>query len=199
MCSLAKKGVPPKDKRARHGNRPHKFTDEVRDSIIQHVSSFRARKSHYSSGQKQYVYLHEDLNVEKMQRLYKDAHPTNKVSLSSYKKVFYYNFNTSLGYPRCDTCSTCDEYIVKCKEIQQHLYEIFYCDNYNGKFQSCTVRKRIPKNCTQQHTELQPLYNGALAINTKKYNDIQSLVRFCSRKSADYFANLCHVNHDGTD
>ena len=121
MCSLAKKGVPPKDKRARHGNRPHKFTDEVRDSIIQHVSSFRARKSHYSSGQKQYVYLHEDLNVEKMQRLYKDAHPTNKVSLSSYKKVFYNNFNTSLGYPRCDTCSTCNEYIVKCKEIQQEL------------------------------------------------------------------------------
>ena len=82
---------------------------------------------------------------------------------------------------------------------ENHLDEIFYCDNYNGKFQSCPVRKGIPKNCTQQHNKLQPLYNGALAINSKKYNDIQSLVRFCSCKSADYFTNLCHVNQDVTD
>ena len=81
---------------------------------------------------------------------------------------------------------------------ENHLNEI-YCDNYDGKFQSCTVRKRIPKNRNQQHNELQPLYNGELAINCKKYNGIQSLVLFCSGKSADYFANLCHVNHDGTD
>ena len=82
---------------------------------------------------------------------------------------------------------------------ENHLDEIFYCNNYNGKFQSCPVRKGIPNNCTQQHNELQPLYNGALAINSKKYNDIQSLVRFCSCKSADYFTNLGHVNQDVTD
>ena len=83
------------------------------------MSLFHARKSHCSSGRKQRVYLHEDLNVKNLHRLYKDAHPFNKVPLTSYKKAFYNNFNISFGYPRCDTCSTCDEYIVKYKEIQQ--------------------------------------------------------------------------------
>ena len=64
--------------------------------------------------------MHEDLNVEKKHRLYKDAHPNN-VSLSSYKKVFNNNFNISFNYPRSETRSTCDEYIVKCKEMQQEF------------------------------------------------------------------------------
>ena len=63
--SLAQNGVPTQDKRGRHGHRPHKFTHEVHDSIIQHISSLHARKSYYSSGQKQKlrVYLHEGLNT----------------------------------------------------------------------------------------------------------------------------------------
>ena len=82
-------------------------------------------------------------------------------------------FKWHCKYLKPDYKNVCPFPTTPVKELfvtENHLNEIFYRDNYNGKFQSCTVRKRIPKNRTQQHNELQPLYNGVLAINSKKYN-----------------------------
>jgi len=71
--------------------------------------------------------------------------------------------------------------------------------NYNGTFEPCTIKKKITKNRTRRNSQLQALYSGPLPLNIKKYNDIQSLVRFCSRKAAEYFSNLSHVNQNETD
>lgn len=37
----------------------------------------------------------------------------NQPSYESYRHIFNTQFNISFGYPRMDTCSTCDTYLVK--------------------------------------------------------------------------------------
>lgn len=119
--SLVRYGVAPKDKRGKHNNRPNKLNDVDRSSVFDHISSFRSRKSHYSRGQHKKVYLSEDLNVKKMFMLYKDKYPNSKASYNLYLKTFNNSFNIAFGYPRCDTCSTCDAFIVKLKDIEAQL------------------------------------------------------------------------------
>ncbi|KAF6017297.1 hypothetical protein EB796_024364 [Bugula neritina] len=48
-----------------------------------------------------------------MRTLFQDAHLPYDVSHETYHNLLYGNFNISFGYPRKDTCSTCDELVLK--------------------------------------------------------------------------------------
>ena len=78
------------------------------ERIIDHIRSFRGRQSHYALSDTRKLYLAEDLNVQKMFELYCERYPDDKVSRESYRKIFTEKFNIGFGYPRKDTCSTCD-------------------------------------------------------------------------------------------
>ena len=41
-------GFVTKDGREKHSTRPHRLTEEVKEEVRQHISSFPAQKSHYS-------------------------------------------------------------------------------------------------------------------------------------------------------
>ncbi|KAK3799491.1 hypothetical protein RRG08_035157 [Elysia crispata] len=65
-------GLPPVDGRGKHASRPHKMSNELRQRIRDHISSFRGRKSHYSQEKTRRLYLPEELNISKMLDLYKE-------------------------------------------------------------------------------------------------------------------------------
>ncbi|KAJ8918941.1 hypothetical protein NQ315_016843 [Exocentrus adspersus] len=119
--SLKSTGLAPKDKRGKHSNRPHKIPNLTYEKVISHISSFKGYKSHYTLNRSQRLYLDENLNISKMHQLYKESYPEHPVSYESYRCIFNSKFNISFGYPRKDTCSICDEYQAKRKELQLKL------------------------------------------------------------------------------
>lgn len=53
--------------------------------------------------------------------MFKEIYPEDKVSYESYRTIFNTHYNIAFGYPRCDTCSTCDEYNVNLRALNQSL------------------------------------------------------------------------------
>lgn len=114
LVSKMKKGaVAPRDLRGHHQNRPNKLRDETVARIKEHISSFQSRNSHYSLKKSERIYLDESLNIQKIFDLFKDKYSEYPVSYESYRSIFNNNFNISFGYPRTDTCSTCDKFTAE--------------------------------------------------------------------------------------
>lgn len=118
LTSLKNTGMPPTDKRGKHSKRPLKLSDDTRNKIKEHISSFKGRGSHYSTKDSQKNYLPEELNIKKMWEMVKTMHPGSVVSYETYRTIFTTDFNIAFGYPRTDTCSTCDEYLAKTKCLE---------------------------------------------------------------------------------
>lgn len=119
--SLKFSGAPPKDQRGRHNTRPNKLSSDVRDSVIEHIKSFKGRQSHYSLKDSSKIYLPHELNIKKMHRMYLEKFPHFPTSYESYRTIFVTYFNISFGYPRSDTCSICDEYLAKKKCLEAQI------------------------------------------------------------------------------
>ena len=109
----------PVDMRGKHQNRPRVISDSVKKQIDEHIRSFPAMKSHYSRGKnsRRRKYLSPHLSVAQMHNLYVKKYEANEecpiVSYHYYLKYFQENFNLSFGYPRTDTCCTCDQLQVQ--------------------------------------------------------------------------------------
>ena len=103
------------------------LSEEVRQQIHQHISSFPPQESHYSR-KDNYArqYLPAELTVAQMHRMYlelyePDVHAQMQsgekvvpvVKYEYYPEYFNRNFNLSFGQPRTDTCSICDELSVR--------------------------------------------------------------------------------------
>lgn len=80
---------------------------EKREAIVQHVSSFMCKASHYARratpGRK---YLPSELSVAKMHQLFQDQDHRD-ISYSLYYDVFCHRFNLGFGHPAKDCCATC--------------------------------------------------------------------------------------------
>lgn len=107
--------APNPDCRGKHQNRPHKMDEDVVNCVKAHISSFPAEQSHYSRSKNMHkLYLSPLLNVTKMHSLYlemcKKENLTEKYKIkkTTYNKIFVTEFNLSFGYPKSDTCATCD-------------------------------------------------------------------------------------------
>lgn len=116
--SLANTGFSPKSRQGKHDARPHKIKVEVLDLIRNHIRSFPSRNNHYGLKDSKRIYLQQDLNVKKMYELFIKQNQDVKVSYDYYRKIFLTEFNISFGYPRVDTCSTCDEFNSKVKSLE---------------------------------------------------------------------------------
>jgi len=98
------------------GNRPHAVSENLKEQVRQHISSFPSRESYYSrQSNKDRKYLPEGLSIACMHRFYLEKHEPDlqdgekpKVKEWLYRKIFTEEFNIGFGYPRSDTCETCD-------------------------------------------------------------------------------------------
>ncbi|XP_068082416.1 uncharacterized protein [Anabrus simplex] len=112
-------GISPKNMRGKHSNRPWKIPEERLDAVREHIKSFPSRNSHYGIRDTKKAYLAEDLNIKRMYGMFKTKYPTIQLSYEIYRSVFNNEFNISFGYPRTDTCSTCDEYKAKVAALEK--------------------------------------------------------------------------------
>jgi hypothetical protein len=105
------------DRRGTHVNRPKKLPPQIRLEIQQHIDSFPKYTSHYArqAGNPVREYLHEDLNVSRMFRLFVAKHPNNL--RIPHLKWAYSNAilrkGLKFGLPRADTCKVCDKFFVQ--------------------------------------------------------------------------------------
>lgn len=95
----------------------------TKEGIRSHISSFPKYISHYNRSQTDSRYLHCNLNLRKIFDLYKKKHE-DSVSFSSYKRIFYDDFNLRFKKPKKDTCLRCDIFKTKLKNPTLSFSEI---------------------------------------------------------------------------
>ncbi|KAF2902306.1 hypothetical protein ILUMI_03886 [Ignelater luminosus] len=61
------------DRRGHHKMRPHKITEEVKNTIRNHIQQFPVMPSHYTRKKCSKMYLEEHLSILKMHRLYLES------------------------------------------------------------------------------------------------------------------------------
>lgn len=130
------------DKRGKHDNH-QRVSDEVRNLIREHIRSFPARSSHYSrSDNPDRVYLSPELSIARLYRDFLEKHDQDYVMKEAenreriinhqpveklpkplatehfYHDIFVTEFNIYFGYPRSDTCDTCDSLLTKIEDAQ---------------------------------------------------------------------------------
>lgn len=88
--------------------------------MMNFFGSLKGRKAHYSLKDSNKVYLPEHLNVKKLLALFLQQYNT-EISYDTFRQTFVQNFNISFGYPRTDTCATCDEQKVKELSLEKSL------------------------------------------------------------------------------
>lgn len=172
--SLKSVGVSPRDKRGLHKNRPHKLTPHQLESVCNHIKSFKGRLSHYSNEKTKRLYLPEELSIKQMHRMYKEkCKETNNlrgiVSGESYRTILNTRFNVAFGYPRSDTCSTCDINKTKTKELETAINSLL-----NGK-EKDAASAELKKIEIQQKVHLKK-------ANTF-YSRKRDVRKFCTQKS----------------
>ena len=125
------------DGRGKHDN--HTAVDsEIKDLVREHNKSLPTRQSHYSrKDNSERTFLSPDLSISRLYHKFLERHdpeyvklkeeyqkcvvahkPTPKlrkplVSEHLYHDIFVSEFNIYFGYPRTDTCSTCDGYMAQ--------------------------------------------------------------------------------------
>lgn len=146
--------VPEADRRGRHGNH-RRVPEAIKDQVREHIRSFPARSSHYSRNDNgNRCYLAPDLSITRMYRMFIEKNDLEYVRMEAenrtrqlnylpplelkkpivseyiYRQIFVSEFNIHFGFPRSDTCSTCDALHIeiqqcsepdRCKELEQEL------------------------------------------------------------------------------
>lgn len=119
--SLAFLGEVRPDQRGKHGNHWNKLPEETTAKIEEFLASLKGRKSHYSLHDSKKIYLPEDLNIKKLFDMYTEKNVNHKVSYEKFRNIFETKFNIAFGYPRKDTCSTCDVFKVELTALETKL------------------------------------------------------------------------------
>ncbi|GFO46738.1 vitamin B12-dependent ribonucleotide reductase [Plakobranchus ocellatus] len=171
---------PPKDQRSQHENHP-KLKPEVGKTVIERIHSFSGRKSHYSLGAAQKLFLPEELTVAKMYCLFMQTHPPEmEVSYEKYRHIFTTQFNIGFGYPRKDTCTKCDELIEKIKYAQAENAQSLHAliteqELHQRKANTFYWRKSAAKQDSQADTTTEAVvfdFQKNLTTPNKPSNDI---------------------------
>nr|XP_022904007.1 uncharacterized protein LOC111416270 [Onthophagus taurus] len=97
----------------------NKLSKETKDKIINQIARFPMYISHYSRNETEAKFLATDLTLNKMYCLYTEEETNHKVGFSTYKTIFYENFNLRRKAPAKDTCNLCDSYTAKIRNCNQ--------------------------------------------------------------------------------
>ena len=102
----------------RGGARQTAMYDGKKAAIVEHISTFSCRASHYirrgTPGRK---YLPSDMSVRQMHAMFGRQNDAQvQVSYSLYYSVFCSKFNLGFGHPVTDVCATCASYKLRYKD-----------------------------------------------------------------------------------
>ena len=156
---------PPRDLRGKHKQHAC-IPDHIKEQVDQHIRSFPAMKSHYSRSHHNQCrkYLSPFLNVAEMHSLYIQRYKIDAedpvVSYNFYLKYFNKNFNLSFGYPKSDTCGTCDSLQIQldsADESQKALYKPKKKTTY-GELRTSTVVCEPTLSCQSEMSRSELLH-----------------------------------------
>jgi len=91
----------------------NKISDEKLKIIKDHIDKIPKYNSHYCREQSTFDYLPLEMTLDKIYAVYKEENLIESVSLSSYKRFFYDNFNLKFKSLKKETCNTCGSLIVQ--------------------------------------------------------------------------------------
>ena len=94
---------------------------EIRESICDHIESFKCRLSHYGPSKSIRSYLPPQMNIKVMWKMWKSKSQAQKQRVCAYEKyrqIFCGKFNLGFGNPRQDTCSFC---VSKVAEMRKRM------------------------------------------------------------------------------
>lgn len=100
--------VTPVEKRG--GCRITQKSIEISESIVNHIETFKCRKSHHTRKDTGRSYLPPDLSVTLMWSKWQTERKSNSLPVASFSKyynIFINQFNITFGHPRQDVCSFC--------------------------------------------------------------------------------------------
>lgn len=122
--------VEPEKRGGRHSSMVENDKEQT-ELILNHINKFSRVESHYVRAETSREYLHEDLNLARMYRMFCAEHKGRKIpSMVKYSNVFH-RLNLSFHRPKKDKCSLCSMYregdsSVKeklQKQYQEHINE----------------------------------------------------------------------------
>ncbi|XP_068083448.1 uncharacterized protein [Anabrus simplex] len=132
--------TPPDDRRGKHKNRPHAYSEEDVQLVKKHIEGIPKYKSHYSrkdNGDKFYVSM--EYSIHSCYNHYKDEYcpdiKANPVSFDKYHRIFIEDFNISFKLPKSDTCPTCDSHEIELMAARN--------DNNMEKLKQINVQKEL--------------------------------------------------------
>lgn len=100
------------DERGKFSGGQNSMSFAQRQEVITHIESFPKYVSHYCRKVTNAKFLSADLNLVKMYELYQISHQ-DLIGFSSYKRIFYDNFNLRFKSPKKDTCQRCDRFVIQ--------------------------------------------------------------------------------------
>lgn len=172
-----KNGHSTEDKRGKHFNRPHKIQQNLRNMIIEHITSFPTEESHYSRKKCTKMCLSSNLNVQKMFELFQEKFKEPKMKLHLYRDVFNENFNLRFGVPRSDTCARCD---------------LLYTKLVNAENEE--ERRRIKAESEVHHRKAEKSYQTLKEDTVRSKNDPLVIVICMDLQQVLFSPTLTHSN-----
>lgn len=156
-------GIVTPDKRGKH-EAFKKISEEVRNTVRQHISQFPAYECHYSREKTKKLYLGNHLNISKMYSLYLEECKENDLKDEDiakewlYSEIFNYEYNYSFKSPDTDTCDICDKYKIQLQEASspdlrinlQNEYDHHISDANNRYILKSEDKKKSRQNLLEE-------------------------------------------------
>lgn len=136
------------DKRGKHVP-INKISEEIRNSVRNHISQFPAYESHYSRERTKKRYLGNHLNLTKMYSLYLEDCTANNIPSYSvakewlYSEIFNYEYNFAFKPPENDTCDICDKFKIQLQETDTQENRLILQRQYDQHLEDSSNRYKL--------------------------------------------------------
>ncbi|GFO14159.1 tRNA uridine 5-carboxymethylaminomethyl modification enzyme mnmg [Plakobranchus ocellatus] len=168
------------DMRGRHHTRPTKNSIE-RDAVKAHIGSFPTVESHYCRHNTQRRYLEADLSLQMIHRLYAEVRP-NALSLTSYKTIFYSEYNIGFYKPKKDVCDFCSTHLQATK-VDRNTNQEAYLQHRKDMDAIRQYKESIKRRVRQTNDEAVATFDLGEVLPTPKSNES---CLYCKRKLNTY-------------
>lgn len=109
VAQILKRGGVPKESRG--GDQVSHKLQPSKEEVRTFLKNLRGQESHYGRAKSKRIYLNSNLSISKLYKMYKNNLQTVErtiVSLSTFHRIFYNEFNIGFKSPAADVCGMCE-------------------------------------------------------------------------------------------
>lgn len=166
----------------------NKISQEIKNKVISQISKFPTYISHYCRNETEARFLATDLTLNKMYTLFNEEETNEKIGFSTYKAIFYENFNLRRKPPIKDTCNLCDSFNIKIKK-NDDLKEQYKSEHENHLLNSKEAREAM------KHDMEQAKHNSNLEVATYDMEKVLGLPKLPT--NLVYYKRQLSLFHEG--